>query len=199
MCCPVSSENKRWWPCAGSHSDKSILVNKIFTHTCTAHLLSRVASENRMCSPASAYHSRYCLHAFQCRMNHNNHMVRPGMRHNSLLFKNVFLFFGKVTPIGLHSWQFVSNHTHQCLPAANRVYQEHSNYIVIKEREYRGILVFRKVCPELYCSSDQHSRLTGAGPSLLNHPGLSHPCLSWNTQPASRSSCTENTIRASHV
>lgn len=27
--------------------------------------------------------------------------------------------------------------------------------------------------------------LTGAGPSLLNQPGLSQPCLSWNTQPCS--------------
>lgn len=26
-------------------------------------------------------------------------------------------------------------------------------------------------------------RLTGAGPSLLNQPGRSQPCLSWNTQP----------------
>lgn len=33
-------------------------------------------------------------------------------------------------------------------------------------------------------------RLTGAGPSLWNQPGLSQPCLSWKTQPCSVSTCS---------
>lgn len=36
--------------------------------------------------------------------------------------------------------------------------------------------------------------LTGAGPSLLNQPGLSQPCRSWNMQP-----CSVSTWKQPHI
>lgn len=41
----------------------------------------------------------------------------------------------------------------------------------------------------------EFASLTGAGPSLLNQPGLSQPCLSWYTQPCSVSTLNTHTHR----